>query len=117
VDGKPATENPRPNNRGTPAAKAELVVFGRRLRRLRDETGRTQAGLADDASVHRVTLVKVETGMLELGVLNVARLAAALGVPPGALFGADGAGCGPGRGSPDVADVERAGAASEAVQD
>ena len=46
----------------------------------------TQTGLADAVRMHRVSLARAETGVMELGVTNVVRLASALGVTPGDLF-------------------------------
>lgn len=62
-----------------------LQALGRRVRALRHERGYSQERLADEAQLHRTYISQVERGERKLAVLNVLRLAAALGVDPGQL--------------------------------
>lgn len=62
-----------------------LQALGRRVRALRHERGYSQERLADEAQLHRTYISQVERGERNLAVLNVLRLAAALGVDPGQL--------------------------------
>jgi len=64
-----------------------LVSLGHRVRELRLARSMTQQQLADATGLHRVSVNKLEHGLLDVGVSNVAALATALGVEPGALFG------------------------------
>ncbi len=86
MDAPDPDEGKRKVYRRTEEAKDYLVVFGARLRELRDEAGMTQAVLAGETGMHRVSLARAEKGQMEVGVTNVVRLAAALGVSPGDLF-------------------------------
>ena len=63
------------------------VRIGRRIRTLRTERGWTQAMLADHASLTREHLSELESGKKEAGVRTLERIAKALGVAPGDLFG------------------------------
>jgi transcriptional regulator with XRE-family HTH domain len=61
-------------------------AFSRRLRRLRQARGWSQAALAERAALSRLQVIRIETGQQEptLGVIR--RLAKALRVKPGALL-------------------------------
>ena len=54
--------------------------IGRRISELRRERGLNQEELAELALLHRVTVAKYETGVIEPGALAISRLADALGV-------------------------------------
>jgi transcriptional regulator with XRE-family HTH domain len=68
------------------ARQEALVALGHRVRELRLARSMTQQQLADATGLHRVSVNKLEHGLLDVGVSNVAALAAALGVEPNALF-------------------------------
>jgi ribosome-binding protein aMBF1 (putative translation factor) len=56
-----------------------LVAFGLAVRRLRTARGLSQEQLAEDVGIHRTYIGDVERGLRNLGLLNVDRIAAALG--------------------------------------
>lgn len=68
------------------ARQEALVALGHRICELRLARSMTQQQLADATGLHRVSVNKLEHGLLDVGVRNVAALAAALGVEPNALF-------------------------------
>jgi ribosome-binding protein aMBF1 (putative translation factor) len=57
-----------------------LVRFGQRLRAVRQEKGVSQEKLADLAGLHRTYVSSVERGQRNISLLNIERLASALGV-------------------------------------
>lgn len=63
-----------------------LVRFGKRLREVRTEVGVSQEKLADLAKLHRTYVSSVERGKNNISLVNIERLAAALGVPMGELM-------------------------------
>lgn len=64
-----------------PEASAPLLqAVGQAVRRLRTERGLTQEQLAEAAGLHPRYVSDVERGQRNLGVVNVERLARALGV-------------------------------------
>ncbi len=65
-------------------ARARLA---RRLRLLRAERGWSQEALAEAAGLHRTYVSGIERGERNVGIDNVERLAGALGVEIGELFG------------------------------
>lgn len=67
-------------------ADPELIRFGRRVRVLRERAGLSQEHFAHKAGIHRTYLGGVERGERNLGLKNVYRLAAALGVRVAELF-------------------------------
>ncbi|MBN2575179.1 MAG: helix-turn-helix transcriptional regulator [Deltaproteobacteria bacterium] len=64
----------------------DLERFGARVRAERARQGVSQEDLADRAGIHRTYLGGVERGERNIGLLNVLRIARALGVPPSVLF-------------------------------
>lgn len=57
-----------------------LAAFGQAIRRLRVERGLSQEALAEAASIHPRYLSDVERGRRNIAMVNVDRLASALGV-------------------------------------
>lgn len=62
-----------------------LKVFGSTLKDLRVKRGISQEALAVQAGIHRNYVGGVERGERNISLLNITRLARALGVPPAAL--------------------------------
>ena len=62
------------------------VLFGRRLRELRRARGLTQMALAEAADMHLTYLNEVERGHRNISLLNIHKLARALGVKPEELL-------------------------------
>lgn len=56
-----------------------LQKLGRRIRELRGHRGLTQSGLAQQASVTRLTVIAIEAGRESVAIGSYARVAAALG--------------------------------------
>lgn len=67
------------------AARAQQA-FGRAVRRRREALGISQEELADRAGLHRTYIGDVERGKRNIALVNIVKLAKALGVRPGALF-------------------------------
>lgn len=65
-------------------------AFGRRVRALRLEAGISQEALAERAGLHRTYVSSVERGQRNVGLDNIRKLAAALGVSPAQLFDDEG---------------------------
>ena len=61
-------------------------LFGKNVRRLREQRGLTQAELALKAGLNRSYLGGVERGQRRICMENIARLAQALAVSPDTLF-------------------------------
>lgn len=57
-----------------------MVRFGSRLREIREGQGISQEKLADLASLHRTYVSSVERGKNNISLVNIERLAVALGV-------------------------------------
>lgn len=64
----------------------ELVLLGSLVARRRQELGWTQTGLAVRAQLNRVTVSKIERGVVDPGVLTVMRLLRALGMTANELI-------------------------------
>ena len=60
--------------------------FGFAVRLRREELGLTQEDLADKARIHRTYLSDIERGSRNLSLVNIERLAEALGLPLSELF-------------------------------
>jgi transcriptional regulator with XRE-family HTH domain len=65
---------------------AQRLRFGRRVRNLRQARRLSQEELAELAGVHRTYLSSLERGQRNVGLDNILAIAAALDVPPSALF-------------------------------
>ena len=65
------------------------VRFGSRLREVREGQGISQEKLADLAGLHRTYVSSVERGKNNISLVNIERLAAALGVSLRDLMPAD----------------------------
>ena len=61
-------------------------AFGQRVRELRKGLGISQEELADRAGLHYTYIGGIERGERNLGLLNVERMAGALGVSLAVLF-------------------------------
>jgi len=57
-----------------------MVRFGKRLREVREKAGISQEKLAELAELHRTYVSSVERGKRNISLLNIERLAIALGV-------------------------------------
>lgn len=58
----------------------KLIAFGQRLKQLREERGLSQEGLADRAELDRTYISLLERGKRNPGLMNLLRLASALGI-------------------------------------
>ena len=67
-------------------AEPILVAFGHRLREVRRQRGISQEKLGDLARLDRTYVSSVERGRNNISLLNIAKLAHALGVPIAELF-------------------------------
>lgn len=63
-----------------------LVPVGVRVREARLAAGLTQEALAVASGVHRVSISKLERGLLDIGVVALVRIAGALSVDAGRLL-------------------------------
>lgn len=61
-------------------------AFGRTVRRLREAKGLSQEKLAELAGIHRTYIGDVERGKRNIALINMTRLAEALGVSLGRLI-------------------------------
>lgn len=57
-----------------------MVRFGKRLRTVREKVGISQEKLAELAGLHRTYVSTVERGLRNISIVNIERLASALGV-------------------------------------
>ena len=58
-----------------------LIRFGQNLRTIRERAGISQEKLAEQAGLHRTYVSSVERGERNISLLNIERLAKALGIP------------------------------------
>ena len=63
-----------------------LRLFGERLRELRAERGLSQERLAELAGVDRNYIGQIERAERNVALVNIVRIAKALGIEPGELF-------------------------------
>lgn len=68
------------------AANPSLEKFGDRIRELRKSRGLSQEELAELAGLHRNYIGGIERGERNIALLNIVRLAKALGVSPSELL-------------------------------
>jgi transcriptional regulator with XRE-family HTH domain len=66
--------------------KRKQIIFGQTIRKLRHKRGMTLAELAKLAHIHPSYAADVERGERNLSLLNILKLAPALGVHPSKLF-------------------------------
>lgn len=64
-------------------------AFGLKVRTLRLAAGFSQEALAERSGLHRTYISSLERGQRNVGLDNIIKLAAALGVPPSRVFEAD----------------------------
>lgn len=62
-----------------------LHVFGTRIRRLRQQRGLSQEGLAEASGLHRTYVGSVERGERNISLVNILRLAMTLSADAGEL--------------------------------
>ena len=66
--------------------EAIKVAFGRRLRKLRTDKGLSQEALALDCDLDRTYIGGIERGERNVSLINIEKIAAALGIPVRELF-------------------------------
>jgi len=66
--------------------KSELILFGKSVRKLREQKGLSQEALADLSRLHRTYIGGIERGERNVGFLNLLRLSKALKVLPSELL-------------------------------
>lgn len=71
-----------------PDASGHKAAFGARVRELRKDAGLSQEALAHACGLDRTYVGGVERGERNVSLLNIHRIAAALGVSPKELFDA-----------------------------
>lgn len=64
----------------------EAVVFGKLVRKLRDDAGLTQEQLAHSTGLHRAYVSTLELGYRNVTLVIIVKLAKALGVEPKELL-------------------------------
>lgn len=62
--------------------KTELILFGKAVRRIREQEGLSQEALADLSHLHRTYIGGIERGERNVGLRNLLRLSKALKVLP-----------------------------------
>lgn len=66
--------------------KSIVIAFGERVRELRKEKAISQEELADRAGVHRTYIGMIERGEKNITIVNIQKIAKALGVGIRELF-------------------------------
>ena len=66
--------------------RSELILFGKAVRRIREQKGLSQEALADLCHLHRTYIGGIERGERNVGLLNLLRLSKALKVLPSELL-------------------------------
>lgn len=66
--------------------RTELLLFGKTVRRFREQQGLSQEALADLSHLHRTYIGGIERGERNIGLLNLLRIAKALNILPGQLL-------------------------------
>lgn len=61
--------------------QAILVEFGSLIRKKREELGISQEELADKAALHRTYIGDIERGERNVSLINIKKIANALGIP------------------------------------
>jgi transcriptional regulator with XRE-family HTH domain len=84
----PWTIKPTIHNIGTSMTRKEdpKIIFGERLRTLRQKASLSQEALADAAGLDRTYISSCERGKRNISLLNIWRLAKALSIPPEDFF-------------------------------
>lgn len=82
----PYMAKPSPSFSGAP----ELVALGSAIRRLRQEQGFSQESFANEIGLDRSYVGGIERGEHNLALMNLTRLAAALGLSASALLSSAG---------------------------
>jgi len=67
-------------------SKRVLQAFGRRVRQLRSERGWSQERLAEECGLHRTYVGGIERGERNVSLVNIEKIASALGVSIAELF-------------------------------
>jgi transcriptional regulator with XRE-family HTH domain len=67
-------------------AKDLQTLFGKRVREIRQQLGISQEGLADRCGLHRTYVGGIERGERNPSLINIGRIADALGVTPAKLL-------------------------------
>ena len=75
-----------PSNTGGCRVADVMVRFGTKLRKVREQTGISQEKLAELAGLHRTYVSSVERGQRNISLVNIEKLAVALGVTMGKLM-------------------------------
>lgn len=71
----------------TPTQRSQILKrFGAMIRQLRQRAGLSQEKLADAAGLDRTYVGGIERGERNVALINIVRLAKALGVPPHRLL-------------------------------
>lgn len=66
--------------------RKELIIIGKNIRRLREETGISQENFAIEIEMGRSFYGRVERGEQNISVLNLIKIALALNVEPAQLL-------------------------------
>jgi transcriptional regulator with XRE-family HTH domain len=66
--------------------KNELILFGKAIRRIREQKGLSQEAFADLSHLHRTYIGGIERGERNVGLINLLRLSKALKVLPSELL-------------------------------